>query len=363
MRIATRAGLCALLALLATPPQAVAQPLPFRLCADPNNPPLSSRSDSAPGIYIELGQRIAAAMGRPFQAVWTPRLFAKLSQKLRSGQCDGVIGLPEGVDLKGVADSDVILSKPFLAIGYAVVAQPSAGLRTLADLKGKRVAVQFGSPPQEVLAQDPTVDLLTVMTPHDALDALGSHKVDAAVIWGPSAGWINHGDLHDAYNVQPLTGEHLNWKVAIGLSSTRPDLRDAVDRALSGLSDSAQQLEVKYGLATPTPAAQPPAQTETPHAAKVQQTAASASTAQQAAAGHQLFNDNCSHCHGHDAVQGLEERNLMHLGKRYGDRMDQVFLFTVTHGRPAKGMPNWSGILTDQQFHDILAYLHTIQHP
>jgi mono/diheme cytochrome c family protein len=34
---------------------------------------------------------------------------------------------------------------------------------------------------------------------------------------------------------------------------------------------------------------------------------------------------------------------------------------TVTHGRVVKGMPNWSGILTTDQFQEILAYLHSIQ--
>ncbi len=36
---------------------------------------------------------------------------------------------------------------------------------------------------------------------------------------------------------------------------------------------------------------------------------------------------------------------------------------TVTHGRISKGMPNWSGILSDGQFHAILAYLHSVQEP
>jgi hypothetical protein len=36
---------------------------------------------------------------------------------------------------------------------------------------------------------------------------------------------------------------------------------------------------------------------------------------------------------------------------------------TVTHGRVTKGMPNWSGILTDQQFHKILGFLHSVQEP
>jgi polar amino acid transport system substrate-binding protein len=79
------------------------------------------------------------------------------------------------------------------------------------------------------------------------------------------------------------------------------------------------------------------------------------------AAGHSLFNDNCEHCHGPDAVTGVEQRNLRHLAVRYGSKMDQVFLYTVTHGRPTKGMPNWSGILTQAQFRNILAYLHSIQ--
>ncbi len=77
--------------------------------------------------------------------------------------------------------------------------------------------------------------------------------------------------------------------------------------------------------------------------------------------GHSLFNDNCEHCHGPDAVEGIEERNLRHLASRYGNKMDQVFMYTVTHGRPSKGMPNWSGILTKSQFREILAYLHSIQ--
>jgi mono/diheme cytochrome c family protein len=86
-----------------------------------------------------------------------------------------------------------------------------------------------------------------------------------------------------------------------------------------------------------------------------------ASNAQNIAAGHQLFNDNCEHCHGPDAVEGVEQRNLRHLYHRYGNNMDQVFMDTVTHGRVTKGMPNWSGILDKAQLRQILAFLHSVQ--
>jgi polar amino acid transport system substrate-binding protein len=88
-----------------------------------------------------------------------------------------------------------------------------------------------------------------------------------------------------------------------------------------------------------------------------------ASGTQEVAAGHELFNENCEHCHGPDAVEGIEQRNLRHLHQRYGDRMDQVFMDTVTHGRVTKGMPNWSGILTKAELRKILAFLHSVQAP
>jgi polar amino acid transport system substrate-binding protein len=86
-----------------------------------------------------------------------------------------------------------------------------------------------------------------------------------------------------------------------------------------------------------------------------------ANKAQAVAAGHELFNENCEHCHGPDAVEGVEQRNLRHLYQRYGDKMDQVFMVTVTHGRVTKGMPNWSGILSQAQLRQILAFLHSVQ--
>lgn len=34
------------------------------------------------------------------------------------------------------------------------------------------------------------------------------------------------------------------------------------------------------------------------------------------AAGHKLFNDNCAHCHGPDAVEGVQGQNLRMLHHR-----------------------------------------------
>ncbi len=64
--------------------------------------------------------------------------------------------------------------------------------------------------------------------------------------------------------------------------------------------------------------------------------------------------------HGPDAIQGERRINLRLLHHRLWRRHEPDL---HDHGRPAKGMPNWSGILTDKQFDRILAFLHSVQEP
>ena len=354
-----RALLAALLLSSLPHLEVAAQTNPLRLCADPDNLPFSSQSATTPGIYIELGRHIAAALGRPFEPIWTLTYFGKheVRTTLLAGRCDGFIGLPEDPDFMGPR---VIVSRPILDLGYALVTPRAAPAPTLADLVGRRVAVQFASPPQSLLAEHSDIQAVTVLSPEEGMHDLLQGTVDAAFIWGPSAGWINHAELHDAYRVVPVAGPHMQWQTAVGFSRDQPELRDAVDRALGDLGATIEALKAQYGFPTsaPTPlAALPPAQQVT---ATVPVRPAPAD-GQTVAAGHKLFNDNCAHCHGPDAVEGVQRQNLRMLHHRYGDDMDQVFLTTVTHGRLTKGMPNWSGILTDAQFHDILAFLHSVQ--
>jgi polar amino acid transport system substrate-binding protein len=117
-------------------------------------------------------------------------------------------------------------------------------------------------------------------------------------------------------------------------------------------------LAVRYGFLGTAPS-----QADAAVPAKLETQAMAASSAADIAAGRKIFNTTCAHCHGPDAIQGEQRRNLRLLRQRYGDKMDETFLDTVTHGRIRKGMPNWSGVLTDEEFHRILAFLTSVQAP
>jgi polar amino acid transport system substrate-binding protein len=81
------------------------------------------------------------------------------------------------------------------------------------------------------------------------------------------------------------------------------------------------------------------------------------------AAGKEIFNGTCAHCHGPDAVQSERRIDLRLLQNRYGDDARSKFWATVHDGRPAKGMPAWKEVFTDDQFESIYTFLLTVQSP
>jgi polar amino acid transport system substrate-binding protein len=377
---------------------AAEQAAPFRVCADPDNLPFSSSAGDKPGLYIELGQAIAHTLGRDFQPVWSVSTFGKRTVRttLLAGQCDAYIGLPDEKDFMGPR---LIFSKPFLHVGYALVVPPSEPVGSLAKLEGKRVAVQFSTPPHILLASRDGMHTVTFLSPDEALHALPQHAADIAFVWGPSAGYANTTYLHGAYKVVPIAGDGMQWPVAIGFAKENAALRDEVNKALDANAATISALAEKYGFpsaapvtlastavlvsdvqrvadtttSTETQAAPAPATPAAPAAPAPAASDSNAAPATPAAAapgdpaaitaGRDIFNGTCAHCHGPDAVQSEKRINLRLLHHRYGDQMDEVFHYTVTHGRPDKGMPNWTGVFSEDDFSKILAFLHSVQTP
>jgi polar amino acid transport system substrate-binding protein len=356
--------LCFIVAGLALiqPAHAQEEVAPFRLCADPDNLPFSSTSEATPGFYIELGRDIAQALNRPFQPVWVPTYNTKRQVRLKmlAGQCDGFAGVPDDASFMGPR---LIFSRPIVQLGYALVAPPAMGVSSVADLRGHRVAVQWSSPPQDLLAGENDVQTVTVLSPEEAMQDLRDNKADAAFVWGATAGWLNTTVMHGAYRIVPVEGDHMQWSAAIAFPRDRTALRDDVDRALTGLDTSINALAAKYGFPAASGIAANLAEATTNVGKPQAPEPAVASNTEDIAAGQKLFNENCAHCHGPNAVQGEQRRNLRLLRQRYGEEMPKTFIFTVTHGRVSKGMPNWSGIITNDEFQKILAFLTSVQEP
>jgi mono/diheme cytochrome c family protein len=239
----------------------------------------------------------------------------------------------------------------------------------LDDLKGQRVAVQFGSPPQSLLAMRNDITSVTAMDPEEAMRRLAAGEVDAAFIWGPSAGYINRSAMHDAFDIIAVNAPQMQWPAAIGLSNKQAALRDEVDSVLERLQPRIRELAAKYALANGPAIVLADAGGATTQIAVAQAAAAPAPAPVRAGDkgnagdGKQIFDSTCAHCHGPDAVVADRKINLRLLHRKYGGGVDDTFFATVTQGRPTKGMPAWKDVFKHQDFVNILAYLKTVQEP
>lgn len=373
------AGLLACAAALVVPasPLHADEVQPLRLCADPTNLPFSSDSSSQPGFYVEIGQALAQALGRPIAYDWYKSYFGKRTVRvtLLGKQCDAMIGLPRSEDFMGPA---VIFSSSFAKEGYALVTAKGQALGGVDGLKGKRVAVQFASTPQNLLASRDDIRKVTVLSPEEGMQALDQGKADVAFIWGPVAGWLNKTAYDGRYQIELTEGEGLSWDAAIGFAKTSTELRDRVDALLPQLQKTIGELAVKYGLPTGAPVhfgqgqmASAETTTGTGAGAGVAQIAnvvatetkgdAAAPGTEAVSTGKEIFNGTCAHCHGPDAVQSERKIDLRLLRHRYGDEMRDKFWTTVHEGRPTKGMPAWKEVFTDDQFDNIFSFLLTVQ--
>jgi polar amino acid transport system substrate-binding protein len=392
--------------------------LPLRLCADPDNLPFSSDRAENPGIYREIGRAIAKELNRPLTEVWYRTNFGKRATRvtLLAKQCDFSVGLPGDSDFMGPA---LIFSRPFMKAGYALVLKKPATVSSWADLNGKAIAVQQNSTPQNFLATKDNITMVTELNPEDTVKAVASDAADAAFVWAPTAGYVNKTLYSDSFNIIPVDGAGMQWPVAVAFGKRDGALRDAVNGVLNRISAKVDDLKVKYGFPAGEPVTLAEGSTTAKEAMKASeqarapdksaenagaqaavksegQAAAESSAAKpaekvaeapesaqtggapadsaalpppQGAAsesdrvreGKEVFNGTCAHCHGPDAVQAERKIDLRLLHHRYKEGMEEMFFKTVTNGRPAKGMPPWKDVFSEEQFVSIFAFLKTVQ--
>jgi polar amino acid transport system substrate-binding protein len=326
----------------------------LRLCADPDNLPFSSATGPERGLYVDVGALVAARLGLAADLVWWRSFYGNRAVRntLLADACDAYVGLPHDA---GYMDRSVSVSRPFLDVGYAIMAPASLVFARLDDLKPYRLAVEFRTPPQSLLATKEGFAVTTFRSAQEAVEALGRREVDAVFVWGPTAGHLNRTQFASAYRVVPIAGEGMQWRVGIGVRKRDETLRQQIDGALSQLDAEIRRTAERYGFplaaAVDLTAAPPPPATATP----------AASTADAIAAGRTVFNQHCSHCHSPNAHSPEPTRDLRRLRIRYGERMTAVFYEAVTEGRNAKGMPAWKEILKQEDIARVLSFLQSVQ--
>ena len=352
---------------------------PLRVCSDPDNLPFSKSEGADRGLYIDLAEMVGKRLGTTVEYVWWLSFNQRRALRNTMDGCDAYFALPADAQyrVKGVDKSNA-----FLNLSYAIVAPLGQTFTGLADLKGKRVGVMYGSPPQILLATREGYTWNTFRTHEQMFEALDKGEVDLALMWGPSAGFDNLKLFNSRWQVLPVQGDSLTGQVAVAVSKSKPGLKDQINQALQDLQPEIAKLVVKYGFPTQAPidlvlttkTPLNPSSTVTAQklsaksgfvrvgmkeTQKPEWLVANASLSPDEAKS--VFNNKCSHCHGANGASPVQERDLRKLTIRYKDEWKDVAFTTITKGRPDYGMPAWNGIIPDEEIKSLIDFLSTVQ--
>jgi mxaJ protein len=235
----------AIVALLAPPVAAAATTL--RVCTDPDNLPFSKSDGPERGVYVELAERVGRRIDATVEYVWWLSFNQRkaLRNTIQQDDCDAYFVLPANADYRA---RGLDKTRPFLDLSYALVAPASRQFAALADLKGLRIGVLHGTPPHILLARHEGYATSSFKEQGEAFDALARGEIDAALLWGPSAGYENMKRFGKRWRVTPVRGEGLGGQVAVAVRSDHQPLLAAIHKALADLAPEIAALADKYGF-------------------------------------------------------------------------------------------------------------------
>jgi mxaJ protein len=173
----------------------------LRVCADPNNLPFSNRAGE--GFENRIAELLAADRGARLEYTWWPQRRGFVRQTLAAGVCEVVIGVPRQFE-------PAATTRPYYRSSYVFVARRDRALRlrTLDDprLRELRIGVQMigddfnNTPPAHALARRGITRLVSGYPVYGdysrpgplspIVSAVDRGDVDAAVVWGPIAGYF-----------------------------------------------------------------------------------------------------------------------------------------------------------------------------
>jgi quinoprotein dehydrogenase-associated probable ABC transporter substrate-binding protein len=168
----------------------------FRVCADPANLPFTDKEGR--GFENAIAELLAGELGRPVQYTWFPQATGFVRQTLTAGRCDVIIGYAQGDEL-------VLNTNHYYTSAYALLVPVEgklAGVDRLSDprLTDARIGIVAGTPPATHIAR---LGLMGRARPYPLMvdrrfedpagrmmSDLAAGEIDAAVLWGPIAGYL-----------------------------------------------------------------------------------------------------------------------------------------------------------------------------
>jgi mxaJ protein len=242
----------------------------FRVCQDPGNMPFSNLKSE--GIENKIAELFASKLGLPVEYYSVPQRMNFIRNTLRfklpgeDFRCDVLLGVPAGFD-------QVSATKPYYRSTYALVYLKGKGLDDLksagdllnlpAQKKSKlRIGLFDRSPASQWLAMHGMEDNAKVYRMMDANPdqypgeiiekELAEGKIDAAIVWGPIAGYYANKLGRDKVQVVALKSQPprvtFDFAMAMGVRYGEPKWKAQIDQLIVENKTEIDAILRQYGV-------------------------------------------------------------------------------------------------------------------
>lgn len=241
----------------------------LRVCQDPNNLPFSN--DKFEGIENKLAELFGQQLGVPVEYFSFPQRLAFVRNTIKyklPGQdfrCDIMMGVPQRF-------GQVATTNAYYRSTYALVFRTGEALDGVTDnvsfvakargaLGVRRLGIHDKSPAAAFLNKYKLTDrakLYQMMSPDpDAYPGqlierdLVEGTIDAAIVWGPVAGYYGKKITDPALTVVPLTSEpsvRFDFAIAMGVRYGEPQWKNEVQRFINQSSPQITAILRNFGV-------------------------------------------------------------------------------------------------------------------
>jgi quinoprotein dehydrogenase-associated probable ABC transporter substrate-binding protein len=244
----------------------------LRVCADPNNLPLSNSKGE--GYENKIAEALARDLGRKkVEYTFFPQRmgFVRNTLKLqdpvtRQFKCDLIVGVPARYEMTAT-------TKPYMRSTYALVFRSRPELEQLkyADdlmklpkekLRSMRIGVFSNSPGTDWLIRNELLDRAAVFQ-HQSGDPeespaltmereLTAGRIDLAIVWGPvAAQLVRRHSGYPAWQAVPFRPDpaiKFDYEIAMGVRHGEKEWKAAIDAWIAGHKKDIDEILTSFGV-------------------------------------------------------------------------------------------------------------------